>query len=99
MPIGSASERCKIAHENVALCASATLFRFGMSGVDVDVALAQFSQHLLGDPPPIPTLDEMCAAYVARVVEASNGNRSVAARALGINRSTVNRYLAKAARR
>lgn len=60
--------------------------------VDVDEALRRLAEHH-DTPPRIPTIDEVTAEYVARVVELHAGNRSAAARALNIHPSTVARWL------
>lgn len=43
------------------------------------------------------TLDEVERIYVRHVVSVSNGNKSEAARRLGVDRRTLYRYLAKQA--
>ena len=41
----------------------------------------------------IPTLEQLEKAYISRVLEATNGNKTYAAKLLGINRRTLYRKL------
>jgi transcriptional regulator of acetoin/glycerol metabolism len=52
------------------------------------------SQLVLGgDPSELVSLDEMERRYIHRVLDAFQGNRTLAARALGLDRKTLYRKL------
>ncbi len=56
------------------------------------------SSHVIvagDDPDELPTLEEVQRRYIARVLEAVNDNKSLAARILGLDRTTLYRRLAR----
>jgi two-component system response regulator RegA len=62
--------------------------------------LSSIERFLRGERPrpndsPYPSLEDMKREYVHRVVSDANGNRSVAARRLGIHRQSLQRLLRK----
>ena len=46
-----------------------------------------------GDPSELVTMDELERRYILRVLEALNGNKSLAAQTLGLDRKTLYRKL------
>ncbi len=78
--------------ENVLEAAVAMAPSSHVEAEDVRLALGR------GEPPGAAasdTLDEVVRAHVQRVVHAHRGNRAAAARALGVDRSTLYRMLAR----
>lgn len=53
---------------------------------------------IMGTDPPVLTLEQAEMLHIARVLDTVSGNKTKAARLLGIDRRTLYRKLAKAAR-
>lgn len=51
-----------------------------------------------GEPGAIPSLDEIERRHIARVLTAAHGNKTLAARILGVDRKTLHRKLSQYAR-
>ena len=51
-----------------------------------------------GEPGGIPSLDEIERRHITRVLTAAHGNKTLAARILGVDRKTLHRKLSQYAR-
>lgn len=62
----------------------------------LDAMLADRRRDRLDDPQDVPTLDEMVDAHVRHVLALTGGNKSLAARLLGVHRSRIRRLAKRA---
>ncbi len=80
---------------------SVRILAFEWAGSDEDLvnvierASAEISR---GEPGSIPSLDEIERRHITRVLTAAHGNKTLAARILGVDRKTLHRKLSQYAR-
>ncbi len=79
---------------------SVRVVSYEWSGSEEDlVALIERSMEApRGEPGAIPSLDEMERRHITRVLTAAHGNKTLAARILGVDRKTLHRKLSQYAR-
>jgi len=72
---------------------------FDWPGTDEELRLVvERAAELRSEPGGIPSLDEVERRHITRVLTAAHGNKTLAARILGVDRKTLHRKLSQYAR-
>jgi two-component system response regulator HydG len=77
------------------------ILAFEWSGTDEDLTSTierAAAESTRGEPGSIPSLDEIERRHITRVLTAAHGNKTLAARILGVDRKTLHRKLSQYAR-
>jgi hypothetical protein len=80
---------------------SIRILAFDWTGTDEDLTNAverAAAESSRGEPGSIPSLDEIERRHITRVLTAAHGNKTLAARILGVDRKTLHRKLSQYAR-
>ena len=78
---------------------SVRVLSYEWSGSDEELlGVIERSVEPRGEPGSIPSLDEIERRHITRVLSAAHGNKTLAARILGVDRKTLHRKLSQYAR-
>jgi transcriptional regulator of acetoin/glycerol metabolism len=78
---------------------AARVLSFDWQGSEDELrSLVERCAEVRGEPGTIPSLDEVERRHITRVLTAAHGNKTLAARILGVDRKTLHRKLSQYAR-